>query len=95
MEDDIDQMCSVNITDQNHPALEKGSATDDLCVTLSFLCNQSHPADQPQQVFSKEYKPHELINFIDTKAKCRHLKKLTCKWNMRRVFFRVYKLETQ
>ncbi len=74
MEDDIGQMCSVNITDWNHPALKKGSATDDLCVTLSFLCNQSHPADQPQQVVSKEYKPHGLINYIDTKAKCRHLK---------------------
>ncbi len=26
-----------------------------------------------------EYRVHELINFIDTKANCRHLKKLTCK----------------
>jgi hypothetical protein len=30
--------------------------------------------------------PHELINYIDTKAKCRHLKKLTCKGTLRQVF---------
>ncbi len=26
---------------------------------------------------------HGLINYIDTKAKCRHLKKLTCKGTLR------------
>jgi hypothetical protein len=26
---------------------------------------------------------HGLINYIDTKAKCRHLKKLTCKGTSR------------
>ncbi len=36
---------------------------------------------------------HGLINCIDTKAKCRHLKKLTCKGTLRQVFFRVYRLE--
>jgi hypothetical protein len=29
---------------------------------------------------------HWLINYIDTKAKCRHLKKLTCKGTLRQVF---------
>ncbi len=32
---------------------------------------------------------HGLISFIDTKAKCRHLKKLTCKGTLRQVFIRV------
>jgi hypothetical protein len=30
---------------------------------------------------------------IDTKAKCSHLKKLTCKETLRQVFIRVYRLE--
>jgi hypothetical protein len=38
---------------------------------------------------------HGLINYIDTKAKCRHLKKLTCKGTLRQVFIRVYRLEIQ
>jgi hypothetical protein len=29
---------------------------------------------------------HELINYIDTKAKCRHLNKFTCKGTLRQVF---------
>jgi hypothetical protein len=36
-----------------------------------------------------------LINYIDNKAKCRHLKKLTCKGTLRQVFIRVYRLEIQ
>ncbi len=32
---------------------------------------------------------------IDTKAKCRHLKKLTCKGILWQVFIKVYRLETQ
>jgi hypothetical protein len=36
---------------------------------------------------------HGLINYIDTKAKCRHLKKLTCKGTLRQVFIIVYRLE--
>jgi hypothetical protein len=38
---------------------------------------------------------HGLINYKDTKAKCRHLKKLTCKGTLRQVFIRVYRLEIQ
>jgi hypothetical protein len=33
---------------------------------------------------------HGLINYIDTNAKCRHLKKLTCKETLRQVFIRVF-----
>ncbi len=36
---------------------------------------------------------HGLINYIDTKAKCRHLKNLTCKRTLRQVFIRDYRLE--
>jgi hypothetical protein len=36
-----------------------------------------------------------LINYIETKGKCRNLKKLTCKGTLRRVFIRVYGLEIQ
>jgi hypothetical protein len=36
---------------------------------------------------------HELINYIDTKAKCRQ--KCTCKETLRQVFIWVYRLETQ
>ncbi len=32
---------------------------------------------------------------MDTKANCRHLKKLTCKGTLRQVFIRVYRLEIQ
>jgi hypothetical protein len=34
---------------------------------------------------------HGLINYTDTKAKCRHLKKITCKGILRQVFIRVYR----
>ncbi len=37
---------------------------------------------------------HGLINYKDTKTKCRRLKKLTCKGTSRQVFIRVYRLET-
>ncbi len=36
---------------------------------------------------------HGLINNIDFKAKCRHLKKLTSKGTLRQVFIKVYRLE--
>ncbi len=38
---------------------------------------------------------HELINYIDTKAKCRYLKKLTCKGILRQVIIRVFRLKVQ
>jgi hypothetical protein len=36
-----------------------------------------------------------LTNYIFTKAKCRHLKKLACKGTLRQVFIEVYILEIQ
>jgi hypothetical protein len=33
---------------------------------------------------------HGLTNYIETNAKCRHLKKLSCKGILRQVFIRVY-----
>jgi hypothetical protein len=33
---------------------------------------------------------HGLINYKDTKTKCRHLKKLTCKGTLGQVIIRVY-----
>jgi hypothetical protein len=36
-----------------------------------------------------------IINYKDTKTKCRHLKKLTSKGTLRQVFIRVYRLEIQ
>ncbi len=38
---------------------------------------------------------HGVINYTDTKAKCRHLKKFTCEGILRQGFIRVYKLEIQ
>ncbi len=35
------------------------------------------------------------IRLIEGNAKCRHLKKLTCKGTLRQVFIRVYRLEIQ
>jgi hypothetical protein len=36
---------------------------------------------------------HRLYNYIETKAKCRQLKKLTCKGTLWQVFIKVYRLE--
>jgi hypothetical protein len=36
-----------------------------------------------------------LINYIETKGKCRHLKKFTSKGTLRQVFIRVYRLVIQ
>jgi hypothetical protein len=38
---------------------------------------------------------HGLINYKDTKIKFRHLKKFTCKWTLRQMFIRVFRLEIQ
>ncbi len=38
---------------------------------------------------------HGLINYIDTKVKCRHLNKLISKGTLRQMFIRVYRLEIQ
>jgi hypothetical protein len=36
---------------------------------------------------------HGRINYIDSKAKCRHLKKFTCKGTLRQVFIRYFRLQ--
>ncbi len=38
---------------------------------------------------------HRLVNYIDTKVQCCHLKSLTCKGILRQVFIRVYRIEIQ
>jgi hypothetical protein len=38
---------------------------------------------------------HGIINFIDAKAKCRHLKKFIRKGTLRQLFIRIYRLEIQ
>jgi hypothetical protein len=50
---------------------------------------------QPEEAMGENIHNHGLINNIDTKAKCRHLKKLTCKGLLRLVFIREYRLEIQ
>jgi len=42
-----------------------------------------------------ELQDHGLINYIDIKAKCRHLKKVTCKGTLRQVFIKIYRLGIQ
>ncbi len=63
---------------------------EDLCMCLGsfkdLACQQAVMGDTPE---------HGLINYRDTKAKCRHLKILTCKGTLRQVFIRVYRLEIQ
>ncbi len=44
-------------------------------------------------IFSDFAVDHGLINYIETKAKGCHLKKITCKGTLRQVFIRVYRLE--
>jgi hypothetical protein len=43
--------------------------------------------------YSPDKRNHGLNNYIDTKAKCRHLKIMTWKGTLRQVFSRVYRLE--
>jgi hypothetical protein len=40
-------------------------------------------------------RPCGIIKYIDTKAKCRHLKELASKGILRKVFIRVFRLEIQ
>ena len=66
------------------PSSSKGS----LCTV--FRIKKIHSIFYFLHVYS-----YGLINYKDTKAKCRHLKKLTCKMTLRQVFIRVYRLEMQ
>jgi hypothetical protein len=65
-------------------------------VLLSLFFAISHTLLTSPSRYSPKRTTHGLINYTETKEKCRHLKKkLTCKWTMRRVFIRVYGLEIQ
>ncbi len=66
-----------------HTSVFVRSTSAHYCMALPFL-----PAG-PVSVH------HGLIIYVDAKAKCRHLKKLTCKGTLRQVFITVYKLEIQ
>ncbi len=46
-------------------------------------------------LFIREAQYHGLINYMDIKARCRHLKELTCKKALPPVFIRDYRLEIQ
>ncbi len=64
-----------------------------ICLLPLFVCLK---IQQSQQTTPSRVPPtHGLINYIDTKAKYRHLKILTCKGLCGRFFFRVYRLEIQ
>jgi hypothetical protein len=60
-----------------------------------FLLHQPvHPAQRVACLFPNS-KDKGLVKYIDTKAKCRYLKKLTCKGTLRQVFIGFYRLERQ
>jgi hypothetical protein len=50
---------------------------------------------EKQTITQEEGDRHGLVNYKDTIAKCRHLKKLTCTETLRQVFIRAYRLEIQ
>ena len=62
---------------------------------LEYLWPELHGLnDAGRAVTSFMIRPrHGLINYKDTRTKCRHLKKLTWKGTLRRVFIRVYRLD--
>jgi hypothetical protein len=75
-----------------------GPVSTHSCVRVSWP--ERLPSNKPFPplsccVFSPVRLAHGLIKFIDTRAKCRHLKKFTCKGTLRQVFVRVYRLEIQ
>jgi hypothetical protein len=72
----------------------------DTCLIPSHLCFFTicealfaPPASWEAWTINRCY--HGLFNYRDTKAKCRHLKKLTFKGTLWQVFLRVYKLDIQ
>jgi hypothetical protein len=63
-----------------------------MCIQFIWMINGVFYVKGPGLFFivpcidTYRYTEHGLINYIDTKAKCRHLKKLTCKGTLRHVF---------
>jgi hypothetical protein len=61
------------------------------CIRLFKNLENDHTEKGPI-CFQDLQKYHGLINYLDTKAKCRPLKKFTCKGTLQLVFIRVYRL---
>jgi hypothetical protein len=93
----------------HRPATWAGSrAGSPACLCVSDFSSSFSRSDLPRG-WRYSYRPlfslpghlrfhrqvHGLINHIDTKAKCRHLKILTCRGTLRQVIIRVYRLEIQ
>ncbi len=78
----------------NHIDMESSKYSND---TKTVYNNKMLRNSIYRRLFSKWNRTvtHGLINYIDTKAKCRHLKKLASKGTLRHVFIRVYRLEIQ
>ena len=62
-------------------------------LSIASLRYSCHLKDMASPIFSDFAADHGLINYIETKAKGFHLKKLTCKGTLMQVFIRVYSLE--
>jgi hypothetical protein len=72
-------------------------------LQFNIVCTKGYSQDRTRNVYQKSclfstsqckyIARHGLINFIDIKAKCCHLKKLPCKGTLQQVFIRVYTLE--
>ncbi len=60
------------------------------CITSCMYMYKSVLNQNQTKKYWGDSLKHGLINYIDTKAKCCHLKKLTCKGTLRQVFLRVY-----
>ncbi len=61
---------------------------------LDFRINVIYQFSRMKLIPAPRFPPeHGLNNNIDTKAKCHHLEKFTCKGTLRQVFVRVYRLE--
>ncbi len=66
-----------------------------MCVFFLFVSESNLPLVSSQLETSFNIFLHGLINYIAIEAKCRHLKKLTCKGTLWQVFIRVHRLEIQ
>jgi hypothetical protein len=82
---------------QGRHGLPGGNLTDPLCqLRIRVIVREAaHGVSPSLRIICIFFLTQRIINKIDTKAKCRHLKKLTCKEALRQVFNRVYRLEIQ
>jgi hypothetical protein len=62
------------------------------CKRLFKNIENDHTQKKGPKCFQDLQKYHGLITYLDTKAKCRHIKKLTCKGTLPQVFIKVYRL---